>query len=115
MHATNDNSAITSARSVGGWKEQIARLDVVSTRDAPYPYFPYFRQEGFAPPNPPVTTPIACGAVHPDESLVDLRVVAIVGDLGIAEFTPDRPGTPVTKERGGTTMPCGTTAPAAIE
>ena len=42
-----------------GWRldpEQIARLDAVSTRDAPYPYFPYFRQEGFARLNPPVAT-----------------------------------------------------------
>jgi aryl-alcohol dehydrogenase-like predicted oxidoreductase len=40
-----------------GWRldaEQIARLDAVSARDAPYPYFPYFRQEGFARLNPPV-------------------------------------------------------------
>jgi aryl-alcohol dehydrogenase-like predicted oxidoreductase len=41
-----------------GWRldaEHIARLDAVSTRDTPYPYFPYFRQEGFARLNPPVT------------------------------------------------------------
>jgi aryl-alcohol dehydrogenase-like predicted oxidoreductase len=40
-----------------GWRldvDQIARLDAVSARDAPYPYFPYFRQEGFARLNPPV-------------------------------------------------------------
>ncbi len=40
-----------------GWKlnaDQIARLDAVSTRDAAYPYFAYFRQEGFAKLNPPV-------------------------------------------------------------
>lgn len=40
-----------------GWRlhaDQIARLDAASTRDAPYPYFPYFRQEGFARLNPPV-------------------------------------------------------------
>jgi aryl-alcohol dehydrogenase-like predicted oxidoreductase len=40
-----------------GWRldaEQIARLDAVSAREAPYPYFPYFRQEGFARLNPPV-------------------------------------------------------------
>ncbi|MCW2690484.1 MAG: Aryl-alcohol dehydrogenase [Mycobacterium sp.] len=39
-----------------GWRldpEQIARLDAVSVRDAPYPYFPYYRQEGFAALNPP--------------------------------------------------------------
>lgn len=33
---------------------QIARLDAASTRDAPYPYFPYFRQDGFARLNPPL-------------------------------------------------------------
>jgi aryl-alcohol dehydrogenase-like predicted oxidoreductase len=40
-----------------GWRldaAQIARLDAVSTRDAPYPYFPYFRQEGIAKLNPPL-------------------------------------------------------------
>ncbi|MGV0745384.1 aldo/keto reductase [Mycolicibacterium sp. XJ870] len=40
-----------------GWaldSTQIARLDAASTREAPYPYFPYFRQEGFAQLNPPI-------------------------------------------------------------
>ncbi|SEF89711.1 aldo/keto reductase [Bosea lathyri] len=40
-----------------GWSltpEQIARLDAASQRTAPYPYFPYHRQEGFARLNPPV-------------------------------------------------------------
>ena len=40
-----------------GWAltaEQIARLDAVSARTAPYPYFPYQRQEGFARLNPAV-------------------------------------------------------------
>ena len=40
-----------------GWRldaEQIARLDAVSVRQAPYPYFPYHRQEGFARLNPPM-------------------------------------------------------------
>lgn len=39
-----------------GWElsaEQVARLDGVSAREAPYPYFPYFRQDGFARINPP--------------------------------------------------------------
>lgn len=39
-----------------GWKltaEQIARLDAASERTAPYPYFPYRRQEAFARLNPP--------------------------------------------------------------
>lgn len=42
--------------AVGWWLDaaQIARLDAVSAREAPYPYFPYFRQEGFARLNPPV-------------------------------------------------------------
>lgn len=40
-----------------GWRltaEQVARLDDVSRREAPYPYFPYFRQDGFARLNPPL-------------------------------------------------------------
>jgi aryl-alcohol dehydrogenase-like predicted oxidoreductase len=40
-----------------GWNlsaEQVARLDAASHRPAPYPYFPYERQEGFARLNPPV-------------------------------------------------------------
>ncbi|WP_075736803.1 aldo/keto reductase [Streptomyces acidiscabies] len=40
-----------------GWEltpEQMARLDGVSARTAPYPHFPYQRQEGFARLNPPV-------------------------------------------------------------
>jgi aryl-alcohol dehydrogenase-like predicted oxidoreductase len=43
-----------------GWRldtDQIARLDAVSSREAPYPYFPYFRQEGFTRLNPPIGTP----------------------------------------------------------
>ncbi|MFF3906362.1 aldo/keto reductase [Streptomyces sp. NPDC001848] len=41
-----------------GWSltsEQMERLDAASHRTAPYPYFPYERQEGFARLNPPVT------------------------------------------------------------
>jgi aryl-alcohol dehydrogenase-like predicted oxidoreductase len=40
-----------------GWRladEQIARLDAVSLPAAPYPHFPYRRQEGFARLNPPL-------------------------------------------------------------
>ena len=40
-----------------GWRldaDQVARLDAVSSREAPYPYFPYFRQEGFTRLNPPI-------------------------------------------------------------
>ncbi|MET9959840.1 aldo/keto reductase [Streptomyces sp. NPDC006326] len=40
-----------------GWTltpEQMATLDAASARTAPYPYFPYHRQEGFARLNPPV-------------------------------------------------------------
>jgi len=39
-----------------GWSltpEQIGRLDAVSAVTPPYPYFPYYRQEGFARLNPP--------------------------------------------------------------
>lgn len=41
-----------------GWKltpDQIVKLDAASTVTAPYPYFPYHRQEGFARLNPPLT------------------------------------------------------------
>jgi len=40
-----------------GWsltKEQIEKLDEASTVTAPYPHFPYRRQEGFARLNPPI-------------------------------------------------------------
>ncbi|MFI0846392.1 aldo/keto reductase [Mesorhizobium sp. IMUNJ 23232] len=40
-----------------GWsltKEQIEKLDAASTVTAPYPHFPYQRQEGFARLNPPL-------------------------------------------------------------
>jgi diketogulonate reductase-like aldo/keto reductase len=40
-----------------GWAlsdQQVARLDAVSYREAPYPYFPYYRQDGFARRNPPM-------------------------------------------------------------
>ncbi|MFE9634625.1 aldo/keto reductase [Streptomyces sp. NPDC006463] len=40
-----------------GWTltaEQVARLDAASHKPAPYPYFPYERQEGFARLNPPM-------------------------------------------------------------
>ncbi|MEU6858640.1 aldo/keto reductase [Glycomyces sp. NPDC046736] len=40
-----------------GWEldaEQVARLDKASAKPAPYPYYPYERQEGFARVNPPV-------------------------------------------------------------
>lgn len=39
-----------------GWTltpDQMARLDAASERPAPYPHFPYRRQEGFARLNPP--------------------------------------------------------------
>jgi aryl-alcohol dehydrogenase-like predicted oxidoreductase len=40
-----------------GWRltdDQIRRLDAASAREAPYPYFPYYRQDGFAQLNPPL-------------------------------------------------------------
>ncbi|MFF9480500.1 aldo/keto reductase [Streptomyces sp. NPDC014733] len=50
-----------------GWSlapEQTARLDAASARPAPYPYFPYERQEGFARLNPsPLRRPAGRGAV----------------------------------------------------
>jgi aryl-alcohol dehydrogenase-like predicted oxidoreductase len=52
-----DERQLTDNLGAVGWRldaEQIARLDAVSTREAPYPYFPYFRQEGFTRLNPPI-------------------------------------------------------------
>ncbi|WP_345620163.1 aldo/keto reductase [Streptomyces ziwulingensis] len=43
-----------------GWElttDQVARLDAASSRTAPYPHFPYQRQEGFARLNPPLVAP----------------------------------------------------------
>ncbi|SEG74442.1 Predicted oxidoreductase [Actinacidiphila yanglinensis] len=48
-----------------GWAltpDQTARLDAASSRTAPYPYFPYQRQEGFARLNPPMTGPTPAAA-----------------------------------------------------
>ncbi|WHM40412.1 aldo/keto reductase [Streptomyces sp. BPTC-684] len=47
-----------------GWAltaEQVARLDAASGRTAPYPYYPYERQEGFARLNPPMTGGVGVG------------------------------------------------------
>jgi hypothetical protein len=41
-----------------GWTltaEQVAKLEAASATTAPYPYYPYERQEGFARLNPPVS------------------------------------------------------------
>jgi aryl-alcohol dehydrogenase-like predicted oxidoreductase len=49
-----------------GWElstEHLAALDAASGRTAPYPYFPYRRQEGFARLNPPLLPEISPG--HP--------------------------------------------------
>ena len=40
-------------RRVDADSEQIRKLDAASEVTAPYPYFPYRRQEGFARLNPP--------------------------------------------------------------
>ena len=43
-----------------GWElspEHVAKLDAASAVTAPYPYFPYERQEGFARLNPPLFAP----------------------------------------------------------
>lgn len=45
-----------------GWSltaDQMARLDRASAVTAPYPYFPYERQEGFARLNPPLSARVA--------------------------------------------------------
>jgi aryl-alcohol dehydrogenase-like predicted oxidoreductase len=52
-----DSAQLTENLGATGWAldtDQIARLDAVSGREAPYPHFPYFRQEGFARINPPL-------------------------------------------------------------
>lgn len=39
-----------------GWRltaDQMARLNAATAKTAPYPHFPYQRQEGFARLNPP--------------------------------------------------------------
>ncbi|PDT30902.1 aldo/keto reductase [Rhizobium sp. L9] len=54
--ARNEEQLRQNLGSVG-WnlsKEQIDRLDAVSAVTAPYPYFPYRRQQGFALLNPPI-------------------------------------------------------------
>lgn len=52
-----DEQQLTENLGAAGWRldnEQLARLDAASAVDAPYPYFPYYRQEGFATLNPPL-------------------------------------------------------------
>lgn len=63
------SSVIIGARTEGqlrdnlgaaGWAlddDQVRRLDSVSATVAPYPYFPYQRQDGFAALNPPMFAP----------------------------------------------------------
>ncbi len=54
--ARNEEQLRQNLGSVG-WSlttEQIGRLDAASTVTAPYPHFPYRRQEGFARLNPPI-------------------------------------------------------------
>jgi aryl-alcohol dehydrogenase-like predicted oxidoreductase len=54
--ARNEEQLRQNLGSVG-WslsREQMDRLDAVSAVTAPYPYFPYRRQEGFARLNPPL-------------------------------------------------------------
>jgi aryl-alcohol dehydrogenase-like predicted oxidoreductase len=53
--ARNEEQLRQNLDSVG-WTllpDQIARLDAASSVTPPYPYFPYYRQEGFARLNPP--------------------------------------------------------------
>ncbi|MGV9288888.1 aldo/keto reductase [Streptomyces sp. NPDC003719] len=50
-----------------GWsltEEQVARLDAASAKDAPYPYFPYERQEGFARLNPHPLRRVDAASAH---------------------------------------------------
>lgn len=51
-------SQLADNLGAAGWRldaDQSARLDAVSRTEAPYPHFPYHRQEGFAQLNPPMT------------------------------------------------------------
>ncbi|MEQ4725287.1 aldo/keto reductase [Nonomuraea sp. B19D2] len=51
-----DESQLRENLGAIGWNltpDQVARLDAAGTVTAPYPYFPYRRQEGFARLNPP--------------------------------------------------------------
>jgi hypothetical protein len=78
-----------------GWSlspEQIARLDEASRTTPAYPYFPYYRQEGFARINPPIgerfRTPHSgvrryCGA-----SIFPARFRACILDLHCTNFMP---------------------------
>lgn len=53
--ARNEEQLLQNLGAVG-WTltaEQVAKLDAASSRPAPYPHFPYHRQEGFARLNPP--------------------------------------------------------------
>lgn len=52
-----DEAQLTQNLGAAGWRltaEQVGQLDRASAVDAPYPYFPYYRQEGFATLNPPL-------------------------------------------------------------
>ncbi|WP_159943280.1 MULTISPECIES: aldo/keto reductase [unclassified Nocardiopsis] len=52
-----DEAQLRENLGAAGWEltaEQVRRLDAVSFREAPYPHFPYHRQEGFARLNPPL-------------------------------------------------------------
>ena len=52
-----DEAQLRQNLGAAGWNltpDQVARLDAASSRTAPYPYFPYQRQEGFARLNPPI-------------------------------------------------------------
>ena len=54
--ARNEEQLIQNLGAIG-WNlttEQIATLDQASELPAPYPYFPYYRQEGFTRINPPM-------------------------------------------------------------
>ena len=54
--ARNERQLVDNLGAVG-WSldaEAMARLDAASAVAAPYPYFPYYRQEGFARLNPPL-------------------------------------------------------------
>jgi aryl-alcohol dehydrogenase-like predicted oxidoreductase len=72
-----DEGQLRENLSAAGWSltvDQIAALDAVSAVEAPYPHFPYFRQEGFAVLDPPVYPGPAAHQIGTPERSDDVRV-----------------------------------------
>jgi len=55
--AACEAAQLRQSLGAGGWSlgaDQVAQLDAASAVTAPYPYFPYRRQEGYARLDPPL-------------------------------------------------------------